>query len=132
MSTEEIDDMIQSLQVRKLKKAGLSNRNSKKKCMLYADTRSEFTIITPRDYSPITGKLEESDLKFRPWGGNNLLDAKGTIHTVIQNRKGAQATSKVYVIDGGTDVENLAIITFNKEGKEYTNKTHTPIKRIQR
>ena len=22
------------------------------------------------------GKLEESDLKFRPWGGNNLLDAK--------------------------------------------------------
>ena len=33
MSTEEIDDMIQSLQVIKLKKAGrCSNRNNKKQC----------------------------------------------------------------------------------------------------
>ena len=222
MSTEEIDDMIQSLQVMKLKKAGrYSNRNNKKQCnrcssehqpercpangktcfacngknhfartpacpktikrvstehksnqakdgstpkirkgaatinkvstttpdkwvnvkiggveqRLYADTGSEFKIITPKHYSPTMGELQESDLNFRPWGGNNLLDVKGMIHTSIQNSKGAQVDSKVYVIDGfqpepllgDTDAEKLGIITFNKEGKEPAD---TSIKRI--
>jgi len=83
---------------------------------LYADTSSEFTIITPQRYSSLMGELEESDLNFRPWGGHNLLDGKGMVHTVIQNSKGAQVCINVYVIDGfqpepllwDTDAEKLA------------------------
>ena len=81
------------------------------------------------------GTLEESDLNFRPWGGTNLLDVKGMVNTVIENSRGAQVHSKVYVIDGfqpepllgDTDAENLGIITFNREGKEPV---ETPIRRI--
>ena len=102
---------------------------------LYADTGSEFTIITPEHYTPMMGELEESDLNFRPWGGNNLLDVKGMVNTTIHNSKGARVNSKVYVIDGfqpepllgDTDAEKLGIITFNKEGRAPTGAS---IKRI--
>ena len=93
---------------------------------LFADTGSEFTIISPKDYNVSMGSLQPPDVKLRAWGATDNLPVVGMLNTTIENINGARVESKVYVVDGHQpepllgdgDAEQLGFITFNPSGKK--------------
>ena len=62
----------------------------------------------------------------RAWGSKTNLDVKGMVETTITTAKGAQITTKVYIVDGfhpepllgDSDAEKLGFISFNPEGRD--------------
>ena len=67
---------------------------------LFADTGSEFTIITPDQYNQSMGPMNPPDIRLRTWGATDILDVKGVLETTIQNGRGACINSKIYIVEG--------------------------------
>ena len=97
--------------------------------ILYTDTGSDFTIISPKDYKDGMGKVIAADTHLRAWGSTTNLDVKGMINTTISNQLGTHTATKVYIVGGfnpapllgDKDAEELGFIVFNKMGRPPNN-----------
>ena len=100
---------------------------------LFTDTGSKYTIIPPSAYTTEMGTVIAADTHLRAWGTKSNLDVKGMVNSTIKTEKGAETSSKIYIVDGfhpepllgDTDAENLGFIIFNKEGRDPPQITKT-------
>jgi hypothetical protein len=95
-----------------------------KRCRLFADTGSCYTIISPDMYKRSMGNVVAANCTLRAWGSKTSLDAKGMIMTHISTLKGAKTRSWVYnghnpePLLGDKDAEALGIVVFCPEGRD--------------
>ena len=106
---------------------------------LFTDTGSEYTILPPEIYDPRMGEIQKPDITLRAWGSTDNLKITGMIRPVLETKKGARTSSKIYIVEGyeaepllgDLDAEELGFITFNKEGRGPTREEGRSIKVVQ-
>ena len=95
---------------------------------LFTDTGSEFTILPPDIYDPRMGEIHKPDISLRAWGSTDNLKITGMVLPVLETKRGAKTSSKIYIVEGyqaepllgDRDAEELGFITFNKDGRGPT------------
>ena len=106
---------------------------------LFTDTGSEYTILPPDIYDPRMGEIQKPDISLRAWGSTDNLKITGMIRPVLETKRGAKTSSKIYIVEGyeaepllgDLDAEELGFITFNKEGRGPTREECCSIKVVQ-
>ena len=89
------------------------------------DSGCRRTLIPVRFYEQAFGSLTTSDMKFRPYGTQTLLEVEGEVDVTLTSESGANHSTTVYIINGeapdillgDTDAKSLGILTINKNGR---------------
>jgi len=106
---------------------------------LFTDTGSEFTILPPEIYDPKMGEIHKPDISLRAWGSTDNLKITGMVLPVLETKRGAKTSSKIYIVEGyqaepllgEKDAEELGFITFNKDGRVPTSEECGSIRALQ-
>ena len=104
---------------------------------LFVDSQCRRTIIPSTLWHTKMGKLQPSNIKFKPYGSNTKLATVGEFEATMVTRGGGTIKTTVYVVDGETptvpllgevDAKALGILIIDKNGHSSEDVTVSGIK----
>ena len=85
------------------------------------------------------GEIHKPDISLRAWGSTDNLNITGMVLPVLETKRGAKRSSKIYIVEryqaepllGDRDAEELGFITFNKDGRGPTSEECGSVRALQ-